>query len=192
MTEQNVEEIVEAKALETLGLSKRVYSRLIKAGMTDLKQLLETLKRGDEEMLALPGLGPKSLAEVKGKLQAVVAEEVELRSPGKPEAQVESLSVAPSDSESSESRKEPPMAKEEQEKKVEEAKPKEKAKGKKRAKGKPKAEKKEKPGKKGEAKKKGKKAKGKPKAEKKKKPAKKGKGKGQGKKKGRGKTKKKK
>ncbi len=105
MTEQEVAEIVQAKALETLGLSKRVYSRLIKAGMTDLKQLLGKLQQGDEEILALPGLGPKSLAEVKGKLQAVVAKEV-----GEPEAQVEPIPVALSDSDSPESRKEAPMA----------------------------------------------------------------------------------
>ena len=59
-----------AKALETLGLSKRVYNCLITVGITDLKQLLEKLNQGDEEMLALPGFGPKSLAEVKEKLQA--------------------------------------------------------------------------------------------------------------------------
>ncbi|MDH4138606.1 MAG: hypothetical protein OEW09_18080 [Anaerolineae bacterium] len=59
-----------AKALETLGLSKRVYNCLIEAGVTDPKQLLEKLNQGDEEILALPGIGPKSLAEVKEKLQA--------------------------------------------------------------------------------------------------------------------------
>jgi N utilization substance protein A len=59
-----------AKALETLDLSKRVYNSLTKAGITDLKQLLEKLNQGDEEMLALPGIGPKALAEVKEKLQA--------------------------------------------------------------------------------------------------------------------------
>lgn len=58
-----------ARALETLGLSKRVYNCLTEAGITDLKQLLEKLNQGDEEMLALPGIGPKSLAEVKEKLQ---------------------------------------------------------------------------------------------------------------------------
>ena len=63
--------LLTAKALETLGLSKRVYNCLIKAGITDLKQLLEKLNQGDEVMLALPGFGPKSLAEVKEKLQAV-------------------------------------------------------------------------------------------------------------------------
>jgi N utilization substance protein A len=59
-----------AQALETLGLSRRVYNCLTKAGITDLKQLLEKLSQGDKEMLALPGFGPKSLAEVKEKLQA--------------------------------------------------------------------------------------------------------------------------
>jgi len=60
-----------AEALETLGLSKRVYNSLTKAGVADLKQLLEKLNQGDEEMLALPGIGSKSLAEVKEKLQAL-------------------------------------------------------------------------------------------------------------------------
>jgi len=59
-----------AKALETLDLSRRVYNSLTKAGITDLKQLLEKLNQGDEEMLALPGIGPKSLTEVKENLQA--------------------------------------------------------------------------------------------------------------------------
>jgi N utilization substance protein A len=58
-----------AKSLETLDLSKRVYNCLTKAGITDLKQLLEKLNKGDEEMLAIPGFGPKSLAEVREKLQ---------------------------------------------------------------------------------------------------------------------------
>ena len=167
MTEQKVEESVEAKTLETLGLSKRVYSCLIKAGMTDLKQLLEKLKQGDEEMLALPGLGPKSLAEVKGKLQAVVAKEV-----GEPEAQVEPIPVTPSDSDGPESRKEPPMA--EKKEKIEEVKAKKKATAKKQAKKKATAKK--------QAKKKGA---GKKQAKKK------GAGKKQAKKKGAGKKKKK-
>jgi len=63
--------LLPAKVLETMGLSKRVYNCLTKAGITDLRQLLEKLSQGDEEMLAIPGFGPKSLAEVKEKLQAV-------------------------------------------------------------------------------------------------------------------------
>jgi N utilization substance protein A len=75
-----------AKALETLGLSKRVYNCLIKAGITDLKQLLEKLNQGDEEMLALPGLGPKSLAEVKEKLQVADLTLAEAEEEEEPEA----------------------------------------------------------------------------------------------------------
>ena len=62
--------LLTSKALQMLGLSKRVYNCLTKAGITDLKKLLKKLNQGDEEMLALPGLGPKSLAEVKERLQA--------------------------------------------------------------------------------------------------------------------------
>jgi len=58
------------KALEALGLSQRVYDALIKAGIASLEQLLEKLSQGDEQILALPGIGPKSLAEVKEKLRA--------------------------------------------------------------------------------------------------------------------------
>jgi hypothetical protein len=71
---------------------------------------------------------------------------------GGPEAQVEPPPVAPSDSNSLESRKETPMAKKKEEK-IEEAKPREKGKGPKKAKGKAKAEKKGKTGKKGKGKK---------------------------------------
>jgi N utilization substance protein A len=63
--------LLTAQSLEALGLSKRVYNCLTEAGINDLKQLLGKLNQGDEEMLALPGIGPKSLAEVKEKLQAV-------------------------------------------------------------------------------------------------------------------------
>ena len=58
------------KALEALGLSQRVYDALTKAGIASLEQLLEKLSQGDEQILALPGIGPKSLAEVKEKLRA--------------------------------------------------------------------------------------------------------------------------
>ncbi len=61
--------LLPGEALETLGLSRRVYNCLTQAGITDLKQLLEKLNQGDEEMLAISGFGPKSLAEVKERLQ---------------------------------------------------------------------------------------------------------------------------
>jgi N utilization substance protein A len=75
--------LLTAQSLEALGLSTRVYNSLTKAGINDMKQLLGKLNQGDKEMLALPGIGSKSLAEVKEKLQAldlalVKAEEEEL------------------------------------------------------------------------------------------------------------------
>jgi N utilization substance protein A len=74
-----------AKALETLGLSTRVYNCLNKARITNLKQLLEKLNQGDEAMLALPGIGPKSLAEVREKLQATDLALVEAEEEEEPE-----------------------------------------------------------------------------------------------------------
>ena len=51
----------------------------------ELKQLLEKLSQGDEAMLALPGFGPKSLAEVKEKLQAVDLVVAEIEEEEEPE-----------------------------------------------------------------------------------------------------------
>jgi N utilization substance protein A len=81
-----------AEALETLDLSKRVYNCLTEAGITDLKRLLEKLNQGDEEMLALPGIGPKSLAELKEKLQAAGLASAQTEEEEKPEP-VEEVSL---------------------------------------------------------------------------------------------------
>jgi N utilization substance protein A len=83
-----------ARALEALGLSKRVCNCLTEAGITNLKQLLEKLNQGDEEMLALPGIGSKSLAEVKEKLQAASLALAEAKEEEEPEpVEEESLLV---------------------------------------------------------------------------------------------------
>ena len=66
--------------IETLGLSTRVYNSLDQAGFATVEEILEKLAEGDKEMLATKNFGPKSLAEVKEKLQAkgfVPVEEVE-------------------------------------------------------------------------------------------------------------------
>ena len=60
-----------SQTIDVLGLSKRVHNCLIKAGIIDLKQLLEKLNMGDEEILTIPGIGPKSLDEVNKKVQVV-------------------------------------------------------------------------------------------------------------------------
>ena len=66
--------------IETLGLSTRVYNSLNQAGFATVEEILEKLAEGDKEMLATKNFGPKSLAELKERLQAkgfVPVEEVE-------------------------------------------------------------------------------------------------------------------
>ena len=67
--------------IEVLSLSTRVYNCLDQAGIATIGEILERLAKGDEEMLAIKNLGPKSLAEIKERLQAEgfipIEEEVE-------------------------------------------------------------------------------------------------------------------
>jgi N utilization substance protein A len=56
--------------IEMLGLSTRVYNCLAQAGIATVEEILKKLAEGDEEMLAIKNFGPKSLAEVKERLQA--------------------------------------------------------------------------------------------------------------------------
>jgi N utilization substance protein A len=56
--------------IETLGLSTRVYNSLNQAGFATVEGILEKLAEGDKEMLAIKDFGPKSLAELKERLQA--------------------------------------------------------------------------------------------------------------------------
>ncbi len=73
--EEQVEERVEQKveepvSLEALDLGTRIYNSLDQAGIATVQELQERLAAGDEEMLDIKGIGPKSLAELKEKLQA--------------------------------------------------------------------------------------------------------------------------
>jgi N utilization substance protein A len=58
-------------ALEEIGLSTRVFNHLTKAKIENLGQIMERLVDGDEGLLALDGIGPKALAEVKSRIEAV-------------------------------------------------------------------------------------------------------------------------
>ena len=69
-TEGTEEKAEEEAPIEVLDLSPRVYDRLDQAGIATVERVLEKLAEGDEEMLGIKGFGPKSLAELKGKLQA--------------------------------------------------------------------------------------------------------------------------
>jgi N utilization substance protein A len=48
-----------------LGLSTRVLSHIERSGLTNVGQIHERLAAGDEAMLAIDGIGPKGLAEIK-------------------------------------------------------------------------------------------------------------------------------
>jgi len=48
-----------------LGLSARVLSHIERSGLTNVGQIHERLAAGDEAMLAIDGIGPKGLAEIK-------------------------------------------------------------------------------------------------------------------------------
>jgi small subunit ribosomal protein S16 len=68
-----VEEAAEPVAempLEDLGLSARVINALTGAEIDTVQALLSKLAEGREEMLAIPGLGQKSLEEIEEVLRA--------------------------------------------------------------------------------------------------------------------------
>lgn len=57
-------------ALEALELSTRVQRLLRDAGLSTVEQVLERLAHGDEQLLDIQGLGPRSLEEIKAQLAA--------------------------------------------------------------------------------------------------------------------------
>lgn len=70
--------------LEEMGLSTRVFRHLEKAQIENLGQVMERLVDGDEGLLALDGIGPKALSEVKTRIEAVAPvslEEPEIEEP---------------------------------------------------------------------------------------------------------------
>ncbi len=62
-------EITEETPIQVLGLSTRFQNALEQAGVTQVGRLLERLEKGEEEILAIPGLGPKSLEEIEERLK---------------------------------------------------------------------------------------------------------------------------
>lgn len=63
-----------AMPLDELGLSPRVAQHIIAAGILSVGQLLEHSVRGDEGFLAIEGIGPKALNEIKQALDKVVGQ----------------------------------------------------------------------------------------------------------------------
>jgi N utilization substance protein A len=97
-------------ALGDLGLSTRVFNHLDKAKIENLGQIMERLIDSDEGLLALDGIGPKALAEIKTQVEAkapvvpeepvaepedIVVVEAEAAPEIEPEPSVEELPVVP-------------------------------------------------------------------------------------------------
>ena len=52
-----------------LGISARVLSHIERSGLTNVGQIHERLATGDEAMLAIDGIGPKGLTEIKQTIE---------------------------------------------------------------------------------------------------------------------------
>ncbi|MGE5224470.1 MAG: DNA-directed RNA polymerase subunit alpha C-terminal domain-containing protein [Omnitrophica WOR_2 bacterium] len=57
------------RPIEELELGTRATDALMKAGLTNVGQVLEKLAQGENSILALDGFGRKSLADLKKKLR---------------------------------------------------------------------------------------------------------------------------
>lgn len=75
--------------LTEIGLSARVLGHLERARLATVGDVMEHSAEGDEGLLKLDGIGPKSLAEVKQCIEALALPEVEEAAPGKEEAVAE-------------------------------------------------------------------------------------------------------
>jgi DNA-directed RNA polymerase alpha subunit len=58
--------------IQDLGLSTRVFNHLEKAEIENAGQIMERLIDGDEGLLAVDGIGPKGLSEIKTQVSATV------------------------------------------------------------------------------------------------------------------------
>ncbi len=81
--------------LTEIGLSTRVLGHLERAELATLGEVMERLAEGDEGLLRLDGIGPKSLAEVKQCIEVLALPEVEEAAPAEEEAAAEAEVEAP-------------------------------------------------------------------------------------------------
>jgi N utilization substance protein A len=93
--EQALAEVPEAAydiPLQELGLSTRVFNHLEKAELNNLGQIMARLIDGDEGLLAVDGIGPKGLSEIKTQIEAhapVAVDVEEVEEPSEPELEAE-------------------------------------------------------------------------------------------------------
>jgi large subunit ribosomal protein L31 len=57
--------------VEALDLSERVNKALVEGGLASIGDVVKKLEAGDRELLAVDGVGPKALEEVKDRLEAI-------------------------------------------------------------------------------------------------------------------------
>jgi large subunit ribosomal protein L31 len=65
------QEVLLKQQIEALDLSERVHRALADAGLISVGDVMKKLEAGDRELLAVEGVGPKALEEVKDRLQAI-------------------------------------------------------------------------------------------------------------------------
>ncbi len=94
--------------LEDMDLSTRVRNHLAKSDVETVGQIMERLVDGDEGLLALDGIGPKSLSEIKEKLEALPLAKPEPE-PVEVVAEKEIDEAAPKEPEEKEAVAEPPV-----------------------------------------------------------------------------------
>lgn len=57
--------------IEALDLSERVHKALAEAGLASINDVVKKLEAGDRELLAVEGVGPKALEEIKDRLETI-------------------------------------------------------------------------------------------------------------------------
>jgi len=83
--------------LTEMGLSARVRGHLERAGLATVGDVMERSAEGDEGLLILDGIGPKSLAEVKGCIETLALSEVEEAAPIEEEVAAEVEAALPAE-----------------------------------------------------------------------------------------------
>lgn len=67
--EEGIPQAVYETPIEDLDLTVRAYNCLKRAGITEVGEIIERLRRGDDEMLVIRNFGQKSLEELKDRLE---------------------------------------------------------------------------------------------------------------------------
>jgi large subunit ribosomal protein L31 len=57
-------------SVEAMSLGKRIYNALTEADITTVGDIMTLLEKGDDALLALPGIGQKALIDIKRFLRA--------------------------------------------------------------------------------------------------------------------------